>query len=121
MEFFNFDWHGKCLKLQLSVGAFCSGNMAILLHDWSDGWPEPWYHLAVNTPLVCPENCTLINTNPLGVEILAWVEGQLLAVPTGRYAHGGYCTYPEYRFEPKFLRRLDPDGYSKYLQYLHKT
>jgi len=117
MEFLNFDWCGKHLKLQLSVGVFCTGNMAILLYDWSDGWPEPWHHLAVNTYLACPENCTLINTNPLGEEILTWVTEQRLGVPTGRYAHSGYCTYLEYRFDPQILQRLDPDGYSKYIQY----
>ena len=70
MEFLNFDWRGKRLKLRPEVGAFYTGNMAILLYDWSSGRPEPWYHLTVNTHLICPPNCTLINTDILGDEIL---------------------------------------------------
>lgn len=118
MEFLNFDWRGKRLKLRPEVGAFYTGNMAILLYDWSSGRPEPWYHLTVNTHLICPPNCTLINTDLLGDEILTWISEQHLAAPTGRFVGAGDCMYREYRFDPQALQRFDPEGYRKYLSYL---
>ena len=92
------------------------GNLAIQMYSWEDGYPEPWDFLTVNLEGKREKDCSFIDTNHNGQEILVWIIRNGLAVPAGRYGRSGYCSYPEYRFKETLLREIDPKGYEDYIE-----
>lgn len=121
MKKFSLEHYGDIYQIQLSVSTYQNGNLAITMTDWSSGEPEPWNVLTVNLGVALSKDCAFIDTNNNGNDILSWIIRYGLAVPTGRKAVSGFCSYPEYRFRPSKLEEIDPDGYADYLQTLGRT
>lgn len=115
MKIFELEHDGKIHKIQLAVTSYVGGNLAVRMNEPVDGELEPWSILTVNLESARPLNCAYIDINNNGEGILAWIVRNGLAIPTGKYAHSGYCVYPEYYFRPEILQTLDPEGYSEYL------
>lgn len=108
--------HGKTFPVTLKIARYGNGNLAIvLMRQELEGFWDVWTRLTVNLPELCDTDCAYIDVNNNGDEILSWLSKNGLAIPTGRSASSGYCTYPEYHFDPDALKRLDPDGYAAYL------
>lgn len=84
------------------------GSLAILSHC-SEG-PYATFTVCLEDE---PEDqeCAFIDTNNLGNGVCSFLEDNKIAFPTGRYGDSGYCTYPEYRFDKKFLENCDTRGY----------
>ena len=109
------DVYGKKVPLELQVRSYYSGgNLALLLVDWSDDYPEPWGDLSVNLGYAMEKDCAFVDVNDMGEEILPWIEKNGLGTPTGRTQQSGFVTYPEYRFHADRLRALDDYGYQEY-------
>lgn len=107
--------YGKKVPLELQVRSYYSGgNLALLLVDWSDDYPEPWGDLSVNLGYAMEKDCAFVDVNDMGEEILPWIEKNGLGTPTGRTQQSGFVTYPEYRFHADRLRALDDYGYQEY-------
>lgn len=75
-----------------------SGNLAIQMWSFDEGYPEPWSMLTVNLDRKCEPNCAFIDTNNNGVEIIDWLEANHLGYDTGIIHSSGYCTYPMFKF-----------------------
>lgn len=102
--------------MQLQILAYPNDNLAIQMLYNADGEWEPWYVLTVNFDIELSKNCAFIDTNNNGSDILTWIVRNGLAVPTGRTAESGFCSYPEYRFRAAALEECDPSGYATYLE-----
>lgn len=115
MKTFDFERNGNTYKMKLEIRTYSNGNLALAMHvHTEDGW-EPWNILTVNLHFSLNKNVAYIDTNNNGESILAWIIRNKLAVPTGKTARNGYCTYPQYKFRETALREIDPEGYEKYL------
>lgn len=117
MKLFDLKKYGNTYKIKLEVSSYTVGDLAISMVSWNDGEPSLWNVLTVNLNSLPSKNCAYIDVNNNGEEILAWIKRNKLAVPTGRCAKSGFCRYPEYRFHPKVLQEIDPEGYAEYLRY----
>lgn len=115
MKIFDLEYHGETHKIQLNVGSYMGGNLAVTMVEWEDGIPEPWSTLTINLTPDCPRDCAYIDINNNGCEITAWIINNGLAAPTGNVERRGNCEYPEYRFDRKVLEEIDPEGYASYL------
>ena len=51
------------------------------------------------------ENCSFIDTNNSGNEIITWLEENGFGKATGRFAVSGFCTYPEFEFKPDVIQK----------------
>lgn len=115
MKYLDLECFGVSFKIRLKVYSYSANrNLYILLVCLNDGFEEPMGVLTVNTGLICPKDCAFVDVNNFPKEILEWLAFHKLAVPTGRYISLGYCEYPEYHFDPKVLRKFDPNGYRAY-------
>lgn len=115
MKIFDFEKNGSTYKMKLDIRTYSNGNLALSMHiHTEDGW-EPWNILTVNLGFPLERDIAYIDTNNNGESILSWIIRNKLAVPTGKTAGSGYCTYPQYKFQETALREIDPDGYEKYL------
>lgn len=116
MIFYDLDKYGRTYPIQLGIGTYPEGNLAITMTVWEGNYPEPWNILTVNLNGIRKRDCAYIDTNNNGNDIIAWIIRHGLGVPTGRTQRSGYCVYPEFHFRPEILREIDPDGYAEYLQ-----
>lgn len=115
MKTFEFKKYGKKYSMRLQLLTYPNQNLAIQMLHYEEGEWETWNVLTVNLGNTLPMNCAYIDTNNNGKEILPWIVRHGLAVPTGRTATSGFCSYPEYRFRPEILKEADPEGYITYL------
>ena len=107
--------YGEEVPLEVQVRSYYNnGDLALLLADWSDEFPEPWGDLTVNLGCSPEKDCAFVDVNNLGEKILPWIEKNGLGTPTGRTQRSGFVTYPEYRFNVDRLRALDDYGYQEY-------
>lgn len=51
------------------------------------------------------ENCSFIDTNNSGNEIITWLEENGFGKTTGRFAVSGFCTYPEFEFKSDVIQK----------------
>ena len=59
--------YGKKVPLELQVRSYYSGgNLALLLVDWSDDYPEPWGDLSVNLGYAMEKDCAFVDVNDMG-------------------------------------------------------
>lgn len=84
------------------------GLMAI---DKEYGFLEPYCDVTVNIPSypLSSEECGFLDTNnfPFIVELLTRYHcGKF----TGKYAHSGFCSYPEFRFNMKKINKYKFHG-----------
>ena len=115
MKIFDFEKDGTAYRMKLDIRTYSNGNLALAMHiHTDDGW-EPWNILTVNLGFLLEKDTAYIDTNNNGESVLAWIIRNKLAVPTGKTARSGYCTYPQYRFRESALREIDPDRKKKYL------
>lgn len=116
MKTFKYNKYGNEYEMSLSVSYYeINGNLAIAMYVNSDNVWEPWSNLTVNLDPILDKDCAYIDTNNNGEEIIAWIIRNRLAVPTGRIGYSGYCQYPEFRFHPEILQKIDLWGYGEYL------
>lgn len=102
-------------EVRLTVHSYQQdGNLAIQFHSWEHSNLEPFASLTLNFPGQREKDCAFIDTKKLGSGILYWLWANQLAEPTGNQTISGYVQYPEYRFNPERLKRIDPVGYAKY-------
>ncbi len=107
--------YGKKVPLELQVRSYYSGgNLALLLVDWSDDYPEPWG--------ICRSIWDTLwkRTVPLWMSTI-WARRSCpgsrktaWGPPQGGPSKSGFVTYPEYRFHADRLRALDDYGYQEY-------
>lgn len=119
MRLFDLCYKGEVHKIQLNVSFYeANGNLGIRMIEWENGMPgEPWSTLTINTGIKCRECCAYIDVNKNGKEILAWIEENRLAVPTGNSIAG----YPEYRFDYELLREITLEEYIQGHMHLSKS
>lgn len=109
MRLFDLCCMGEVHKIQLNVSFYeANGNLAIRMIEWENGMPAgPWSTLTINMGIKCHKDCAYIDVNRNGKEILAWLEENRLAVPTGNSIAG----YPEYRFNHELLKEIVLEDY----------
>ena len=87
-----------------------SGNLAVEMVCWDDGYPEPWSILTVNLTKKCKPNCAFIDINNNGEYITTWLESNNLGMETGNFEISGYCIYPEFEFNMEELNKYIESG-----------
>lgn len=119
MRLFDLCYKGEVHKIQLDVSFYeVNGNLAIRMIECENGMPaEPWSTLTINTGIKCRQYCAYIDVDKNGKEILAWIEDNRLAVPTGNSIAG----YPEYRFNSELLREIMLEDYIQGHMHLSKS
>ena len=88
--------------------------MAIKLYCGNNGYPDFWGSLTVNPPGIRPLDCAFINVQEYGTEILAWIEQNNLAKPTGHIRQVADIEVPEFCFSSRILLASDEPGYTYY-------
>lgn len=81
-----------------------NGVLAVALYDKEQ---ECMYGVAsvnLEEP-VSHKNCTFIDTNNMGDEIIDFLQNNKLAQFTGRYGVSGFCVYPEYEFSDSVIEK----------------
>jgi len=82
-----------------------NGNLYVGLITHEEGFPMPWQNLTVNLGVKCKENCSFIDINNNGTEIIEWLMTNQLGHLTGRMETSGFCVYPEFKFDMKELTK----------------
>lgn len=82
-----------------------TNNLYVGMICWDNEYPEPWGDLTVNLDCECDENCSYIDTNDNGNDIVDWLIENNLGELTGRKESSGFCTYPEFRFNIEELKK----------------
>ena len=78
-------------------------NLYVGLITTEEGYAEPWSDLTVNLSVPCDENCSFIDTNNNGDEIIDWLTSNNLGKLTGKVQPSGWCMYPEFEFNMEEL------------------
>lgn len=87
-----------------------NGSLAVYLFLDEDNDYEPYALLTVNLPESDnnKEDEAYLDTNNLPYA-KTFVKKYGLAVPTGRVAYSGFCTYPLYKFDLERLKKLEDE------------
>lgn len=80
-----------------------NGNLYVGLVTHENGYPEPWSNLTANIGVKCKANCSFIDTNNNGDEIIPWLVEHDLCQLTGRIRSSGFCIYLEVEFNMEKL------------------
>lgn len=98
--------------------------IAIQLFLKEDNDIEAYATLTVNLgEYIGVKNCAYIDTNNLGDDILEWLEEIKAGHRTSFTKHSGFCEYPLFEFDEKFLLSIDDnncynhynDDYNEYM------
>lgn len=112
-----YEAFGEKFPLQLKVEQyFNTGNLAIEMISWKNGYPEDWSILTVNLMEICEKDCSYVDTNHHGKKILTWITENGLGSLTGETYRSGFCTYEKVHFHAEKLKELDLEGYQKYAE-----
>lgn len=113
----DYEIAGEKVPMELRISKYQEGGgLAIELVSWGKRIPEAWDMLTMNPCVQCGKDHAFVNiNNPDGQDICQWIEKNGLGEATVRQQISGFCTYPEYHFNPKRLKELDREGYEKYL------
>lgn len=88
----------------IATSYYDNKSLAIILYE-TEG---PFATLTVNLDESddCAKDCAFVDTNncPWAGTFIRENE---LGVPTGRYGHSGFCTYPEYKFDLEEFVRMN--------------
>ena len=91
----------KKYKVDLEVGHYPNGRLAIMLRDARDG--SPFSNLTVNIPSAyCPKDCAYLDTNNFRKAEQFVIENGL-AESMEEVAFSGYCRYPLYKFNMNLI------------------
>ena len=93
--------YGTIFKISFILNRYLNNNsLAILMIDWSEGYPEDFADLTVNISMSgsLPEDTQFVDVNNLGPEIMTWITDNGLGEPTEIVGSSGYVTYPAVRF-----------------------
>ena len=117
-----YDLGGENIPMKLRIGQYQEGGgLALELVSWAGREPEDWEALTTNLCVPCEREHAFVNiNNPDGQVVCQWIEKNDLDKATGRQQRSGFCTYPEYHFNPQRLKKLDREGYEKYLTSLQQ-
>jgi hypothetical protein len=80
-------------------------NLYVGLITNEDGYPKPWSDLTVNLSIKCDDDCSYIDVNNNGTEIIQWLVENNLGIPTGMIEFSGWCAYPEFKFNMAELKK----------------
>lgn len=80
-----------------------SDRIALLLEDEDHA---PYGVVTVNIPELelKNNNCSFIDINNMGVEILDWLEINNFGKCTGAFGTSGFCMYPEFEFNEEIIK-----------------
>lgn len=113
LQYMQLEAWGGLHELCIEVGKYSiGGGLALQLYERTDYTDiEPYTTMTVNLPEYgCGKNCAFVDINnfPVAPKLISEYK---LGKPTGRFGHSGYCTYPEYQFDPKVLEKycLNPE------------
>lgn len=102
----NLTKYGKDHPMTFELNRYAdNGNLYVGLITHEEGYPEPWQNLTVNLGVKCKENCSFLDTNNNGNEIIAWLESNGIGELTGNYKPSGFCVYPEFKFNMETLKK----------------
>ena len=114
---FEIKKYGKKHPLSIQVGRYGNGTLAIQTFTHEEGYPEPWSTLTVNLDVPVEKMCQFIDTNNNGEEIIPVLEKSGFGKLTGRVCNAGYCSFPEFRFNPEKLKEFDEENFEEYDAY----
>lgn len=101
-------------KVTLYPGLYPQGfNLAVEMKIGRDR-----FFLTVNLEPDLKKNRAFLGTNSsyCTKELVAWLEEQDIAKPTGKKVKSGFCEYSEYAFNEKVLKAYSTKEYVKYLE-----
>lgn len=114
-----FKMKGTEYALIIKLATYPEGNLAIKLYQESFGQLIFWDSLTANLSGLRSKDCGFINTKAAGKRFYAWIKRNGLGEPTGQIRQEDGAEYPEYHFNAKKLKKLDPDGYTYYVRRLN--
>lgn len=78
------------------------GSLAITAYTKGEYGEEQYAHITVCIG-GAQEGCNFVDVNNLP-NVCSFLNDNNIAEPTGTYVQSGYCMYPEYRFDSRFLK-----------------
>lgn len=85
---------------RLFVGLFCYDK------DYEDFAPYGGITTNIAWP-VSRENCSFVDTNNMGKNIVSWLEENGFAKRTGVIGESGFCSYPEMEFDLNKIKEFE--------------
>lgn len=114
MKTLTLNKYGKQHPMTFVLKQYAStGNLYVGLITHEEGY-EPWSDLTVNLDVKCEKNCSFIDTNNNGNEIIDWLVDNGLGYRTGLKARSGFCVYPEFIFNMNKLLQYVMEGDNHY-------
>ena len=113
LQFMQHEAWGKNRELCIEAGRYSmGGGLALQLYE-KTGYVElePYATLTVNLPgHSSGKNCAFVDTNNFP-DAPRLISENRLGRPTGDFGYSGYCTYPEFEFDPAALEKfcLNPE------------
>ena len=116
---FIFKKYGRNNKLDLNIGRYGNGELAIYANDYSEGYPQKYANITVNLDLdeLNDAFTAFIDVENLGEEIIDVLIANNLGELTGRCCEAGFVTFPEFKFNKETLEKYDPEGFYEYEAY----
>lgn len=97
-----YNYNGE--RIWFQKGAYADNGTLALLAMCAEG---PYAHFTVNLADPALPGCAFVDTNNLGNGVCSFLMDNGIASPTGREQRSGFCTFPEYMFDPDFLDDCD--------------
>ena len=114
MRTLTLNKYGKRHPITFMLNQYASnGNLYVGLITHEEGY-EPWSNLTVNFDVKCEKNCSFIDTNNNGNEIIVWLVENGLGYTTGLEMRSSFCTYPEFKFNMDKLLQYVMKGDNHY-------
>ncbi|PWL41201.1 MAG: hypothetical protein DBY43_05635 [Clostridiaceae bacterium] len=105
---YTLNLYGTIFKGDILRGKYqTNGNLAIVFRQ--EGEEDLYtFPLTSNVDEVLPEGCALLDVNNLPMhELESLLEDNHIAEPTGDFRASGFVIYPEYRFFPEALEKME--------------
>lgn len=100
-----FSAYGDTVSTCIMEGRYAYGGLSLSLFELQKDMAEPFADITVNLP-DCRTGayCAFVDTNnfPQAEQI---IKTYRLGIPTGRTGCSGFCTYPEYAFDMREVRK----------------
>lgn len=102
-------------KISFKLATYAENDnlfVGLIAHDLD--YPDPWSDLTVCLDTECKPNCSFIDTNNNGNEIINWlIENKLGKLTDRMELSGWWCLYPEFEFNMDELMKHVTEDYRK--------
>lgn len=103
-DFITLKKYGKTFKVRPVFSNYMVNSGLALTLIGYDHIPFGTVTVNLIDEVLTDDFCAFIDTNNMGLEIVEWLEKNDFGERTGKIGCSGFCSYPEFRFNPVIVK-----------------